>query len=139
MGHTRLGELPNSHKWKAVVAAMAQRDLENASASETLPEDVEIIAQKTLDAAQAGLEKAIDDAGLQHTFYLLTQLALASREDNWEDRLAQVGIHLSKDDSLFDLTVEIQNAIDDHISAHGHPSDISEMAQQAAGEAVSVL
>lgn len=139
MGHTRLGELPNSRKWKALVAAMAQRDLESASASESLPDDVEVIAQKTLDAAQAGLEKAIEDAGLQYTFYLLTQLVLAAREDNWGDRLAQVGIQLSKDDSLFDLTAEIQNAIDDFISAHGHPSDISEMAQQSAGEAISVL
>ncbi len=26
MGHTRLGELPKGHKWKAVVAAMARRD-----------------------------------------------------------------------------------------------------------------
>jgi hypothetical protein len=139
MGHTRLGELPKSRKWKAVVAAMAQLDLENASASEKLSEHIEIIAQKTLDAAQAGLDKAIEDTGLQYTFYLLTQLVLAAREDNWEERLAQVGINLSSDDSLFDLTAEIQNSIDDYISDYGHPSDISEMAQQAAGEAVSVL
>lgn len=136
MGHTRLGELPKGQKWKAVVAAMARRD---DSPHDLLTDDVEIIAQKTLDAAQAGLEKAIQDAGLRYTFYLLTQLALASREADWQDRLSRVGIDLSEDASLFGLTAEIQNAIDDYISAQGRPTDISEMAQQAAGEAIAKL
>jgi len=139
MGHTRLGELPKSQKWRAVIEAMARYDPESASASEMLSEDVEIIAKKTLDAAQAGLEKAIEDKGLQRAFYLLTQVVLAARGTNWEEHLAQVGIHLSEDGSLFDLTAEIQNAVDDYLSAHGRPSDISEMAQQAAGQAVSIL
>ncbi len=136
MGHTRLGELPKGQRWKAVVAAMARLD---DSPNDLLTDDVELIAQKTLDAAQAGLEKATEDEGLRYTFFLLTQLALASRETDWQDRLSRVGIDRSEDASLFGLTAEVQNAIDDHISLQGRPTDISEMAQQAAGEAIAKL
>lgn len=68
MGHTRLGELPKGQRWKAVVAAMARLD---DSPNDLLTDDVELIAQKTLDAAQAGLEKATEDEGLRYTFFLL--------------------------------------------------------------------
>jgi len=33
----------------------------------------------------------------------------------------------------------VQNAIDDYLAAHGHPSDISEIAQRSAGEALATL
>ncbi|MEJ7575933.1 MAG: hypothetical protein WKF74_02890 [Pyrinomonadaceae bacterium] len=105
MGHTRLGELPKGQKWKAVVAARARRD---DSPDDLLADDVDIIAQKTLDAAQAGLENAIEDTGLRYSFYLLTQLALAARQDDWQERMSHIGIDLSEDASLFGLTTEVK-------------------------------
>lgn len=69
MGHTRLGELPSSHKWKAVVTAIAEGGALLPS-SQGSSDDIEAIAQKTLDAAQGGLVRALDDEGLRYLFLM---------------------------------------------------------------------
>jgi hypothetical protein len=135
MGHQRLGDIPKSRKWAAVVAAVAE---EGAGAG-SLGDAVLEVADLTLDAAKAGLQRAIDDPGLRYTFYLLTQIVLAAREPDWQQRLGRIGIDLSEDSTLFDFTAEVQDAIDRHLASYGRPTDISEMAQQAAGQAIAEL
>jgi hypothetical protein len=137
MGHIRLGEIPKTHKWDAVVAQMAGESgvaLPTGAAA-----DVAKIAAQTLDAAQAGLNKALDDPGLRYAFYLLTQIVLAARESNWQERLTNAGVRLEQDSSVFDLAAELQASIDDRLSRYRGPTDVSEMAQQAAGEAIVAL
>jgi hypothetical protein len=138
MGHQRLGEIPKTQKWATVVAKVAG-DGQGPSGAGFRAQDVEEIAATTLAAAEAGLLKAINDPGLRYSFYLLTRIVLAAREAEWRVGLADLGIHLSDDSSLFDLTSEVQIAIDEHLSSRGGPSDISEIAQQAAGEALAKL
>lgn len=139
MGHVRLGSIPTTRKWTAVVSLIARDEGKTSSHPKMLADNVESIALQTLDAAKVGLDRAIRDTGVQYTFYLLTQLALSAREDDWQTSLVNIGIHLSEDATVFDLTVEVQNAIDDYLSAQARPTDISEMAQQAAGEAIATL
>lgn len=139
MGHTRLGDIPTGRKWKAVVAALASREGEGKVGYGIFAEDVELVALTTLEAAKSGLSKALDGNGLRYTFFLLTQLALASREHNWRQRLSSLGINVSDEISPFALTAELQHAIDDYLSERGQPTDISEIAQQAAGEAITSL
>ncbi len=55
-------------------------------------EDIGEIAALTLDAASPALQNAIDDPGLRYTFFLLTQIVLASRKDDWLASLAAAGI-----------------------------------------------
>ena len=100
---------------------------------------IERVSSEALKAGQRGLDRAIDDEGLQYTFYLLTQLVLAARRDDWQRGLEPFGIHLSSDATIFDLTVELQSAIDNHLMSRSLSTDISEIAQQAAGESVTVL
>jgi len=138
MGHTRLGSIPTARKWAEIVAQLAEVE-EGVVVNELQPSDIMVIAGQTLDAAETGFNKAINDTGLQYTFYLLTRLVLTSREENWERQLSRLGINISEDDSLLALTTEIHKAIDHHVSIHGRPTDISEMAQQAAGEAIATL
>ena len=81
MGHQRLGAIPTSQKWSAVVAEVAGG--QPAAQEEPLPatESVGDIARRTLEAAEEGLRKAIDDPGLRFTFFLLqvaSLLALAA-------------------------------------------------------------
>jgi len=137
MGHQRLGDIPKSYRWNTVVASVASGGggLGGGVSSEYVGD----VASRTLDAAAAGLDRAIGDTGLCFTFYLLTQIALASREEDWRPRLRRLGIRLSENASLFDLTSQVQRIVDDHIEAHGRPTDLSEMAQQAAGEAIAAL
>lgn len=139
MGNTRLGTIPKSKKWTAVVEAVGGGDGATERPGTLDAGNMAAIAQQTLDAAGAALERAKDDVGLRFTFYLLTQVALAARETDWRVRLASVGVHLPEDASLFDLTVELQAAIDDHVASRSAVTDVSEMAQRAAGEILTEL
>lgn len=139
MGHTRLGPLPKTQKWNEVVEQIAGTML----AGYTIPPaafDIGVIASQTLDAARSALTRAARDPGVRYTFYLLTQVALASRRSDWESALAQHGMQLSADGSVFDLSVEMQGALDRHVGKRtSRATDLSEMAQQSAGEALTSL
>jgi hypothetical protein len=137
MGHSRLGAIPKTKKWAEVVRLVAGVD--GSSNGVGIADDVQRIAQQALNAAQAGLRHAVNDEGMAFTFYMLTQIVLAAREPDWLDRLGTLGINLSANASLFDLTAEIQAVIDEHTAQRGRSSDISEMAQSAAGQAVGTL
>jgi hypothetical protein len=141
MGHTRLGKVPKTQKWTAVISLITGSDAPSGEGGSgvLLADDVQAISRQTLDAAQGGLKKAIDDSGLRYTFYLLTQLVLAAKTEDWASNLDELGIQLSEDATVFDLTSEVQNAIDTYIEICAYPTDISEIAQQAAGEAISEL
>ncbi|TAK21533.1 MAG: hypothetical protein EPO26_14390 [Chloroflexota bacterium] len=143
MGHTRLGTIPKTRKWRAVVAEVARvGEIGFGGAggrTVDLADDVEDLSRRALDAAKNGLDRAVDDAGLRHTFFLLTQLVLAARHEDWRARLGLVGIRVPEVATVFDLVVEVQAAIDDTVAFRGRATDISEMAQQAAGEAITAL
>ena len=139
MGHTRLGKIPKSKKWTAVVESISRTGNSSTLPTDDLVANVHEIAKQTLIAADSGLQVALNDTGLQYTFYLLTQIALAARTNDWRQRLEQFGIFLSPESSFQDLTVEMQAAIDDFIFTRGRSTDISEIAQQAACEAITAL
>lgn len=138
MGHQRLGTIPTSRKWAAVVAEVTGAGAAGGAAS-SAAESVADISSRMLEAAEEGLRLAIDDDGLRYTFYLLTQVVLAARESDWRLALGELGIQLSDDASVFDLTAGMQQLIDDRLDARGGPTEVGEMAQQAAGEAVASL
>jgi hypothetical protein len=138
MGHTRLGEVPKTRKWNELVRQVAGLNVGGSA----LPAAASVgaIAARTLDAAQRGLDRAIDDPGVRYTFFLLTQVALASRTSDWEIVLGEHDIRLSDESTVFDFTVEMHGAIDRYISRSSFgATDLSEIAQQAAGEALASL
>ena len=138
MGHTRLGAIPKSRKWNEVVEQVTGSGLTGSATSAVV--NIGAIAAQTLDAAQGALDRATDDPGVRYTFYLLTQVALAARNPDWEDALGRHGIHLSNESTVFDLTAEVQDAIDRHIRQNPlGASDLSEIAQQSAGEVITSL
>lgn len=137
MGHTRLGEIPKTREWQEVIAAIAQGS--SAEGAPRMGAAISAISAKTLQAAQGGIARAKEDPGLSFTFFLLTQLALASRTNDWSSALRDLGLAITPTSSLFDLNLQIQNRIDDYLASVQHSSDISEMAQRAAGEALTSL
>ena len=139
LGHTRLGPLPKTRSWSQVVESLTGSGLGGYAVSSSASR-VNIIAAETLKAARSTLARASNDPGVRYTFYLLTQLVLASRHTDWRRELNQHGISLSDHSSVFDLTSEVQGAIDRYINGTAlGATDISEMAQQAAGEALTTL
>ena len=139
MGHTRLGSIPKTQKWKSVVSLIAGEKSSGGGSAVLLADDVENVAIQALDAAQNGLKTAIDDIGLQYVFYMLTQLVLSARRKDWQAQLENLGMQLPEDATVFDLTSEFQNVIDDYLVEHSLTTDVSEIAQKAAGEAIAAL
>ena len=138
MGHQRLGDIPKSKKWAAVVDAVLGVT-GSGGAGGSLALSVSEIANQTLETASAGLDCAIADRGLRFSFYLLTQIVLAARDSDWQQRLSELGIHIPPDSSLFDFTAGIQECVDRFLASNGPPTDVSEIAQQAAGQAIAEL
>jgi len=152
MGHQRMGDIPTSQKWVNVVEkiAMVSAGAGGRGASSGGggggaaggtgggdPLIVNQIAKTILEAAEGGLIAAVNDPGLQSTFYLLTQLVLSAREEDWQGSLDKIGIKLDADATVFDLTAEVQRLIDGDLSRRGRPTTIGEIARQAAGEAIA--
>jgi hypothetical protein len=137
MGHQRLGSLPKSFRWNELVSLMSSE-----GRSDEIPftdEDVSNIVRTTLFAADGALRKSIDDPGLRHAYYLLTQIALASRYPDWIQRLAKVGVILNPQADATDLVVALQSAVDDHLFTVRASSDVASAAQHAAGEAILTI
>ena len=138
MGHTRLGKLPKTRKWNELVERIVGTRLTGDIGTAAFY--IDAIAAQTLDASRESLENAARDSGVLYSFYLLTQVAQASRSSNWEDALSQHGINVTSDSSVFDLTAEMQGAIDRYLSrTPSGATDLSEMAQQSVGEALTSL
>jgi hypothetical protein len=136
MGHTRLGRIPKSAKWSSIIELISGEGADEALGS--LPETVSKIARDSLLAAETGLAQAANDIGLCYTLFLLIKTILAARVDRWTDDLERLGIRLTEKQGIIDLTVEIQACIDDHLFSHSCSTDIAEMAQKAACEALSL-
>src|SRR5688500_330902 len=127
MGHLRLGELPRTRKWNDVV------ELVKSEAN------VDKVAAAALDAAEKGLQKAADDEGLNRALWLLTQLPLAARDPKFVERLGELGISVSGAPQVMELVAGFSDAVDGHMRKEGGRSDLGEMAQMAAAEALTAL
>jgi hypothetical protein len=125
MGHARHRTLPDTVPWRDVVAHLA----DGASVAE--------VAASTTRAAVRGLDQACGDIGMRHTVYLLSQVALAARADDFAGALRTAGIRVAVSPGVFELTQAFGDAVEDHVRAAHKPSDLGEMARLAAIEAIN--
>lgn len=125
MGHIRLGDLPRTRKWSQVVGLIAG----GASAAQ--------VANATITAAERGLASASNDKGLVDTIWLLTQLPLAAKSDNFAASLRKCGLNVSDNPTLIEIVGALSDAIDHRLFNNKGRSDLGEMAQMAAAETIS--
>jgi len=125
MGHTKLGPLPRTRNWRQVVAFIEG----GAGTSQ--------IANATIAAAEQGLVSASKDKGLVEAIWLLTQLPLAARKDNFADALREAGLDVSDSPGLMEIVGATSDAIDGRLSNNGGRTDLGEMAQMAAAETIT--
>lgn len=81
MGHVRLGRLPKSVRWSAVVRLL-QGDRVAA----------DDLSRATLHAAQRQLRELASDESFSYPFWLLVRVSWASRSEDFETALADLGI-----------------------------------------------
>jgi hypothetical protein len=127
MGHIRLGTLPRTRKWIQVL------DLIGAGAG------TQEVAAATMEASQRGLVKAAKDHGLVHTVWLLTQILLAARGENFVAGLRRLGLEVSNSPSLLEVVGAFTGAVHAHLRRSGGRTDLGEMAQMAAAETLTAL
>lgn len=125
MGHTRLGDLPKTKRWNQVVALLEEGA------------DTEAVASETIAAAETGFNQAANDTGFRYTIWLLTQVTLSARKDNFSQELNKLGLDVPKEAGLFDILGAFTKNIDSHLQKKKERTDISEMAQLAAVETFS--
>lgn len=142
MGHQRLGDIPKTQKWDQVVAKIAgsRSSSSGAGSGSGAPlTAVSDIAKEILLSAEGGLAEVKQDPSFSYTVFLLTQIVLAARQDDWQQRLQELGIVLSPEATVFELTGQLHEVIDKYRRKHRGSVTIGEMAQQAAGEAITSL
>jgi hypothetical protein len=127
MGHVRLGRLPGTRKWKQVVALLSDGA------------DLDIVAAASSDAAEASLARAPKDPALVQAFWLLTQIPLAARKDDFGRALRELGLPVGSNPGLFDVVAAFSAAVDRSAREVGGRSDLGEMAQLSASETLASL
>jgi hypothetical protein len=88
MGHHRLGRLPKTQRWREVV------DLLSVS-----PGDIQAISRAVLRAAEERLRALAHDESLTYSFWLLTRITWAARQDDFAGTLSEIGLDVAEDTS----------------------------------------
>jgi hypothetical protein len=127
MGHSRIGRIPATRKWRQVVSLIS------AGA------DVAEVAAATASAAEQTLERAADDPLLRRAFWLLTQIPLAARQPDFAQALRQLGLEVGESPTLGDVCAAAMAALDKLIFKHGRRSDFGEMAQLSLVESLGAV
>lgn len=127
MGHLRLGELPRTRKWQQVVELIQHEGEAGA------------LAAAALDAADAGFRRAAEDEGLGRAVWLLTQLPLAARNQDYLERLRQLGVSVDAAPTPLEMVGAFTDAVDAHMRRTGGRTDFGEMAQLAAAETLTAV
>src|SRR5207249_1111370 len=100
MGHQHLGVLPRSKDWQQVIALLSEGA------------NLEDIAAAASRAAETSMIDASGDPAVRHAFWLLTQIPLASRRDDFERALRTLGLRVPAQPSLAEITSAMMDAID---------------------------
>jgi hypothetical protein len=122
MGHTRLGSLPRTRKCTQVVGLIET----GARAAQ--------VANATITAAENVLGTVAKDKGVVETVWLLTQLPLAARDEDFAAALRECGLTVPNSPGLMDIVGAVSDAIDERLPNCSGRSDLGEMAQMAAAE-----
>ncbi len=120
MGHTRIGRLPKTRRWQAVVGLLDQS-----------ADDVPAVASATAWAAEARLRQLARDPSLVHCFWLLTRLASASREEDFTGAVRGLGIEPPASDSALAFVSQISDQVRNDLTQFpesGHFSELSSLA-----------
>lgn len=126
MGHIRLGTLPQTKKWRAVI------DLLQGDAA------MEEVAEAAAAASEEDLRRASSDPVFQFVSSLLVQLPLWARAPGYEDALSRTGIDATAARSVTGLLSELSTAIDAEAFRSGRVSDAGELAKAAFLESLAV-
>jgi len=124
MGHERVGILPRSQQWRALVAQIGP--------AATSDEDLVRIAAGTLKNVRSRFDRIHKDLGVQAAFGFLIGLSTSHIAAHTPGR-ANPPIQLDEDPSPLKLTA----ALSDWIGKHAQSLEYAELAKRAAADAMA--
>jgi hypothetical protein len=127
MGHSRIGTLPATLPWRNVVHLIASGA------------DVTAVAAATSQAAEASLVAAGRDPVPRHVFFLLTQLPLSAKGENFPDNLRKLGLYVDGPITLAALCSSFIEAVDRLALTASDRTDLGELATLSAVESLSAI
>ena len=125
MGHIRTGVLPKTQQWQDIVQQIAERHVSEAEVAD--------IARRTIQNVRSQFRHIMRDNGVFGAFQFLVNLAVASREENPQTWLLNIGIELPDDPT----PLSFAKAVSAWIEPQRESFEYSEIAQRAAGDAIS--
>lgn len=125
MGHQRMGKLPATKQWKAVIELI------------TAGADAARIAASTAIAAEQSLKDASNNVVLRHAFWLLTQIPLAAKDGDFGEKLRELGLQVGDTPDLVDVAAAMLDAVD-RKSREGKQrrADLGEIASKTVTESL---
>ena len=122
MGHQLMPHLGQSKRWHEVISG-----IHNGEA-------VDLIAARTVFAAEAALKVGTEDPHFHRVVSLMVCLPLTARCPDFSRGASELGLDLSPDADLLALTISVTNALDRHSE---DKTDFGEMAQQSLTESLT--
>ena len=126
MGHKRIGVLPTSQRWQDIAQLIAGEHRSDAEVAD--------IAQKTIQNVRSRFRHIEQDNGVLGTFQFLVNLAIASREEDPQAWLLDIGIKLPDDPT----PLAFAKAVNAYVAPKKDSLEYGEIAQKAASDAISI-
>ncbi|MCC6790050.1 MAG: hypothetical protein IT336_00100 [Thermomicrobiales bacterium] len=126
MGHTELGSLPKSARWRAVARLLAAPTL-----------DAPAVAGATIHAAERRLVELRGDPSLAYCFWLLVRLAEAARGPDFVDDAARLGIAVRADDAALALIARAADRARVELNRYPESGPFGEIASLALRRALT--
>lgn len=126
MGHVRVGRLPKIGRWRQIITMIW-----------TTTADVGVIADETATAAENRLRRLRNDASFAYCFWLLTRIAWASRGQDFEGALAELGLEVQADESVVSFISNVSRRAGAVIYAHPESGPFSELASLSMRRALT--
>lgn len=126
MGHIRLGVLPKYPRWRAVIGL-----LDN---TEVFAFDV---ADKVLDGVEEMLASESAQSCIGYCIWLLAQLALAARGEDFEANVIELGIRVGEGESATEFLTKASRVATSHLSDLAPQTALNNLAGLALREVLT--
>ncbi len=131
MGHLRIGALPRSKNWSAIVSAIGRM-----SGGEIIEGSYAELAEKTLFASQRELRKLPDDIAFLKCFEFLVALSVAGKSENVQQVAKSFGLEIDGIPTKLELSKSLRTWLSGLDPFYYNP-EYASLARQATTETIA--
>jgi hypothetical protein len=125
VGHTIVGRLPKSERWRVVVELLRSPTLDTPS-----------LARATVEAAEGRLKQLRGDPSLTYCFWLLVRMANAARGPDFVADVRRLGIPIQPDDTALNAVARVADRAQIELNRHPESGPFGELAALALRRAL---